>query len=216
MIMIKLLSLLFLLLFSVSVSGFSSEVVAQIKKEVITSRRIQIDIILEKFWESVDKNYREPSIQSQLFQQELDRYLVERAVFFESQSLNMVQALPKEIQTQKKSFLSHLKKSTPAFKEWEKLSPSDKELADLIQQKIAAQKMIEFKSRSSLVPVTNAEAFHYFKNNPKKFQDKEYVQVRDSLKVELAKEQAQQRLLDWYDILRKKYEVIKVVATGNP
>jgi hypothetical protein len=194
---------------------FSSEVVAQVGKEVVTSRRVQADILLEKFWKSSEKSYHVPQIHSDAFQEELDRFLIGRIVYLESKSLSHVQVEPSEIQKKKKSVLAAIKSSTAATNEWSKLKLSDEELTELVHQKLAAQKFVEFKSKSSLVPVTEAEAFNFYQNNKKKFEGKEYKQIKENIKKELAKEQAEQRLSDWYDILRKKYEVTKVVAVGS-
>jgi hypothetical protein len=217
--MIKKIILTSLIFFSASLSlaavDFSSEVVAQVGKEVVTSRKIQADSVLENFWKSSDSKYQPLRVHTSAFQEELDRFLIERVVYLESKSLSLVQVENSEVQKQKRSFLNAIKKSESASREWDKLKLSDEETTELVHQKLAAQKFVEFKSRSSLVPVTEAEAFNFYQNNKKKFPGKEYKQIKESIKKDLAREQAQQRLSDWYDILRKKYEVTKVVAVGN-
>jgi len=149
------------------------------------------------------------------FQEELDRFLVEKVVFLESRSFSFGQIEENEINNTKKSILARIKKNPVANKQWEALQLSSEEISDLIKQKIASQKFIQFKTKSSFVPVTDAEALTYYRNNKKKYEGKDYKQVKETIRKSLAKEQAQQRLADWYDILRKKYEVTKVISVGQ-
>lgn len=85
-----------------------------------------------------------------------------------------------------------------------------------MKQKISSQKFIEFKSKASYVPVTEAEAFNYYNNNKDKYDGKEYKSIKEGLKKSLAKLQAEQRLEAWYDILKKKYDVTKTISYIAP
>lgn len=197
-------------LVSFQANAVTSEVVAKIGKDIITSRKVFADVILEANW-TKSSNVKKVPLQSDEFNNDLNRYLMERVVYLESRSFSLISVTESEIQKNKKSILQRIKGSgSQAF--WSDLGMTDEEVVDLVKQKIASQKFIEFKSKASYVPVTEAEAFNYYQNNKSKFEGKEYKNIKENIKRSLAKTQAEQRLEDWYDILKKKYDVTKIIS----
>jgi hypothetical protein len=96
---------------------------------------------------------------------------------------------------------------------WAFLTLTDTELKERLREKLIAKKFVEFKNRSSFIPATDAEAFSYYLNNKSKFKDLTFENLKDKIKVEISKEQSEQRLNDWLDILKKKYEVTLISPT---
>lgn len=206
----KLLFFTFILSLSIQVFAITSEVVAKIGKDVVTSRKVTADLILEAHW-AKSSDVRVPPVQSSEFNNELNRFLMERVVYLESQSFSLISVTPAEIEKTRRNVLQRIKASKSAST-WNQLGLTNEEITELVKQKIASQKFIEFKSKASYVPVTEAEAFNYFQNNASQYEGKEYKNVKESIKRSLARIQAQQRLEDWYEILKKKYDVVKIVS----
>ena len=100
----------------------------------------------------------------------------------------------------------------PAQKPYfEKLGTEAKELHELILRKLRSKKFVQFKSRASVVPVTDAEALQYFQKNRVRFGNAPFAKFRDSIKSLLAQDQASRRIREWFEILQKKYHVRRVV-----
>ena len=76
-----------------------------------------------------------------------------------------------------------------------------------IQRKLRAKKFIRFKADSSVVPVTNTEAREYFDNNRLKFGDLPFENFKENIKAYLSRQQVEQRLRDWFEVLQNKYKV---------
>ena len=195
--------------------SFTSEVVAKIGKDVITSRKVIADTILEDQWINSSAGSKNNSTKSEEFNEDINRFLMERVVYLESKSFSLINVTESEVQKTKNTVLSRIKKSN-ASANWNELGITTEELNDLIKQKISSQKFIDFKSKASYVPVTEAEAFNYYNNNKEKYEGKEYKTIKEGIKKSLAKLQAEQRLEDWYDILKKKYDVTKTMSYVNP
>lgn len=211
----KILILLFAILTpNLTYSKSSSEVVAKIGKDVVTSRKVLADTILEENWIKASSG-KTLSVQSEEFNNELNRFLMERVVYLESKSFSLISVTESELLNTKKALLQKIKKSKVS-NSWDELGITAEELAEMVKQKVYSQKFIDFKSKASYVPVTEAEAFNYFQNNKSKYEGKEYKSIKESIKKSLAKLQAEQRLQDWYDILKKKYDVVKTISYVSP
>jgi hypothetical protein len=202
------------LFLSLQAFAFTSEVVAKIGKDVVTSRKVFADTIVENNWSKVGTT-KSLSTQSEDFTTELNRYLMERVVYIESRSFSLIKVTDKEVESTKKAILSRIKRSNAASL-WNSFALTSDEASELIRQKISSQKFIDFKSKASYVPVTEAEAFNYYQNNKSKYEGKEYKAIKENIKKSLARHQAEQRLEDWYDILKKKYDVTKTMSYVAP
>jgi hypothetical protein len=199
---------------SISQAKISSEVVAKVGKDIVTSRKVLADTILENNWVKTN-GQKSLSIQSEEFNNELNRFLMEKVVYLESKSFSLINVTDSEIDKAKRDVLLKIKKSSSATA-WNELGVTAEEVTDLVKQKVYSQKFIDFKSKASYVPVTEAEAFNYYQNNKSKYEGKEYKNIKENIKKSLAKLQAEQRLQDWYDILKKKYDVIKTISYVAP
>jgi hypothetical protein len=172
------------------------------------------DAIVENNW-TKSSPIKNPSIKGSDFSSELNSYLMERVVYLESRSFSLITVTDSEVESKKKAILSRIKKSSAASS-WNSLALTTEETRELIKQKIASQKFIHFKSKASYVAVTEAEAFNYYQNHKSHFEGKEYKTIKENLKKDLARQQAEQRLDDWYDILKKKYDVTKTISYVAP
>lgn len=201
--------------FATQAKTLTTEVVAKIGKDIVTSRKVVADTIVENHWAKPNGESVNSSVQSEEFNNDLNRYLMERVVYLESRSFSLINVTESEVEKTKKSLLAKIKASSSSSM-WNDLSLTSEELSDLVKQKLSSQKFIDFKSKASYVPVTEAEAFNYYNNNKSKYEGKEYKMIKEGIKKSLAKLQAEQRLEDWYDILKKKYDVTKTISYVAP
>lgn len=202
----------FVFLFSTFIQAQTvSEVVGSVDSAVITSRDVRADWIVEKtLFEPGGSNYLSTDVNSTAFNNELNRILMENVVHIESKLFKVVEVKDGQVKSSISNFKEKLSAHSALADDWKKLDITSTELYNLISRKLQAKSFIEFKAKASLIPVTEAEAFNYYKNNRKKFGTKPYKDFKDSIKNFLAKQQADQRLSEWFGVLKKKYQVRKV------
>ncbi len=178
-------------------------------KEVITTRSVHLDAVIESILYSKPqlKDVLKSRMDTKLIRSELDRVLVERIVFFESKSFNQVRLSNEETKTAMAKVKAAVAKNVDLKELWAFLTLSDSELQQVLTIKLTAKKFIEFKNKSSYIPATDAEAFSYYQNNKSKFKDMSFESLKTKIKEEISREQSEQRLNDWIDILKRKYEV---------
>lgn len=198
-----------------------SEVVATIKtesttgkKEVITSRQVRMDWIVETVLYSKSQTSKKEilnsDVKSKEFETELNRFLMETVVYIESKLFKVTESKEDEINSTMTKFKEKLNNHSELLSEWNTLSPTTSEIRSIIERKVQAKNFIEFKAKASLIPPTEAEVFNYYKNNRKKFGTKPYKDFKENIKNYLSKTQADQRLSEWFGVLKKKYQVRKV------
>lgn len=178
-------------------------------KEVVTTRAVHIDSVIESILYSKPalKDVLKSRLDSRVMRSELDRYLIEKIVFFESKSFTQVRLANDEIKNATVKIKNEISKNADLKELWAFLTMSDSELQSVVTHKLTAKKFIEFKNKSSFIPATDAEAFSYYQNNKSKFGDMSFESLKLKIKDEISKEQSDQRLNDWLDILKRKYEV---------
>ncbi len=91
--------------------------------------------------------------------------------------------------------------------EWDKLEPSQGEIRDVIDRKLAAQSLERLKGDASLVNVSDAEALQHFKKNRLRFGNLPFESFKDNIKAALVRTQTERRLTEWRAVLRRKYRV---------
>ena len=70
-----------------------------------------------------------------------------------------------------------------------------------------SEKFIQFKTDSSLVPVTDEEAKAYFEKNKGRFGNLPFERFKVNIKRFLIRRQVDSRLKDWFDVLQRKYKI---------
>lgn len=195
-----------------------TQVVGQAGDKVVTSREVRINYFAESslFPDEKSKSSLKLDVNDKNFNRELTHVLIEWIVYKEADIFNAA-SVPEEDITKSISVI----KSSAAVQEvkgyWESLDVTSQELRDLVKRKLVAKKFIQFKTRASVVPVTDAEALQYFQKNRIRFGNAPFVQFKDSIKSLLAQDQANTRIRDWFELLQKKYRVRKVaVSDPNP
>lgn len=185
-----------------------SQVVGQVADVVTTSRDVQINTFVEQaLFSDPSKPLRlELKLTDPQFDREVTRVLMEIVVAKEAKNFNSA-PVPEDDINKSMIVVRQLAAREPALQVWNRLAVSNGELRDVILQKLTAKKFIQFKSRASAVPVTDAEALQYFQKNRSRFGQAPFSQFKESIKAFLSQEQSSARIRDWFELLQRKYRV---------
>lgn len=190
--------------------------VAVVGGQVITSREVQIFGVLTKALASKvkpDNKIRDSWVVSyggEAFTRILSQFLVDQVVALEAETFSVSEVSEKDIQLAKEHILN-MTRSWPA---WKRLDVSDRELVTILQVHLRAQAFLKFKSESSGVLVSDSEAQEYYEKNRVKFGNLPFEKFKDSIKDVLAQEQLEEKLKDWFELLKRKYRV-RLLSANN-
>jgi hypothetical protein len=206
------------MLLSVLLFGFLNAAPAQVvstgvglvKGQVVTSRQVQIQNLLESalYDKSQKPQFKLLSLDSKAFNKATQEVLLESVIALEAHNFNVIQVTPEE-QHQAEARVARYLKNNPV---WKSLQVSSHELEAGLHQKIQAKKFIEFRATSSVLPVTDAEALRYYNENKMKFENLPFENLKENIKSYLSRTQVERRLKDWYDVLLSKYQVKNLIA----
>jgi hypothetical protein len=184
--------------------------VGLVRGQVVTSREVQIQNLLELvLYEKTPKaKLHLLGIDSKAFNKATQDTLLETVVALEAQNFNLIQVSAEEIRKAQNQALRVLR-DAPV---WKGLGVSNAELEGGLKRKLQAKKFIEFRSQSSVLPVTDAEAERYFNENRLKFGNLPFENFKDNIKGLLGRAQVEKRLKDWFDVLLSKYQVKNLIS----
>lgn len=206
--------LLFLTLtFGQAHGAISLKLVASMTDLVITDRDVHANYILDKalFGEGKDVQLRYGSSE---FYGALNRLVIEWMVYREAISFGVGEVSPEDLTAAENQVQSFLKKNEPASLKISQLDYSKKDLAQMIERKLKANRFIKYKNNSSVVAVTDEEAREYFSANRLRFGSSEFSELKGSIKSFLSKKNSEDRLRDWFDLLKKKHKVRNLYGQG--
>lgn len=205
---------LLLLLFFASHQSFAAKTVvtavAQVSDHVITSREVQISYILDKAMDT--KQAQEKTVnktqwildpKSESFQKHLAQVMLEMVVNYEAENFSIGDV----DSNQTKAFLNHIEGFTKDWKEWKSLDVKPVEVEQMVGRKLRSKNFLKFKGQSSGIVISDEEAKAYYDKNKSKFGNSPYPQFQASIKEFLSQNQSQEKLKDWFEILKRKYRV---------
>lgn len=187
-----------------------SEAVAQVSDHVITSREVVVSYVIDQALSenlskkaSVDRTQWLLKFPSEEFKKHLAQVVLESVVQLEAENFSVGQINLAEIQSQQK----HLQEMVGAWGPWLQLQVSKVELEQMTARKARAKNFLKFKMETSGVQISDEEAKAYFEKNRLKFGNLPFAQFKEGIKEVLSQEQLQEKLKDWFDILKRKYRV---------
>lgn len=139
---------------------------------------------------------------SRVFYDQVEKLILEYLVSEESKNFSTVRLSDEEFQQGVKRVPEALFRSSA----WKSVEPAQGEWKEILRRKLQAGKFIQFRAQSSVIPVSDVEAKRYFDENRMKFGNLPFEQFKENIKVFLRRSQVEQRLKDWYDVLRSKYK----------
>ena len=186
--------------------------VGQVGEQVITARQVWVSSFFEhwslarKSTDAKIKNPKpdwKPALKSEAFNQAASSLMLESMVAQEAENFSVAQVDGSKVKNEASDFL----KSMNGFSEWTQLEVSQKEMEKFLEKKLRAQNFLKFKTDSVGVVISDDEAKAYYDKNRVKFGNLPFSQFRDSIKEVLARQMLEERLKDWFEILKRKYRV---------
>ena len=140
---------------------------------------------------------------SEAFRQHLTQSMLELVVNLEAINFSVAEISLDEIKTKTHQINDLLKD----WSEWKSIEVTNVELEAIILRKLRAKSFLKFKMESSGVQIRDEEAKLYYDKNRVKFGNLPFDQFRSSIKEFLSKEQLEDKLKDWFELLKRKYKV---------
>ncbi len=196
-----------------------TEAVAQAGEHVVTSREVLISNILDqasmtplaKKGGVVDRRDWLLQPKTEAYSKHLAQILLEIVVQLEAENFAIGQVTPSEVQ----AFEKHVEDQVKGWSAWQELEVSPAEMQQMILRKLRSKNFLKFKMESSGVQISDEEAKAFYEKNRVKFGNMPFVQFKDGIKEVLAQNQLQEKLKDWFDILKRKYRVRYLGALGS-
>jgi hypothetical protein len=186
-----------------------SQAVGQVGSLVLTSREVQISYALEQasFIKPGAKNIDRKSwalpMGSELYKAHLNQLMIELLVKLEAETFSVAQISLAEVHREVAEAKSHLHD----WSEWKKWEVAEVEVEQIMIRRKMAKQFLKFKTESSGVVISEEEVKAYFDKNKAKFGSANYAQFKDTIREVLAQKQLEEKLKDWFEVLKRKYRV---------
>jgi hypothetical protein len=195
-----------------------TEAAAQAGAHVVTSREVIISYIMDeamstpiKKGASPDRKNWQIDVKSDAYAKHLAQILLEVVVQLEAENFSIGQVSPSEVST----FQKQIEEQVAGWEPWQRLEVSTVEMQQTLMRKLRAKNFLKFKMESSGVQISDDEARSFYEKNRVKFGNLPFAQFKDSIKEVLAQNQLQDKLKDWFDILKRKYRVRYLGASNS-
>ena len=186
--------------------------VGQVGDRVVTSREVTMSHFFER-WQLAAQS-KDPSAQTpkadwkinpgtDVFKQASSSFVLERMVALEAENFVVARVEDDVVKRTTKSFLSAVGSSP----DWKKLETNEGEVQKMVELKLRAQNFLKFKTESAGVVVTDEDTKAYYEKNRLKFGNMPYDQFKNSIREVLSTQILEERLKDWFEVLRRKYRV---------
>lgn len=179
-----------------------SMTVARVEDHVITSREVNIGLLMEQALYSIKPTYKLEPLDSKAFFSQVNEAIVEMALATEAKKFEAVKSDEKAFADAKKKVAQKLFSQSS----WKGLSPSEAEWERLLERKVLAKQFVKFRNESTVVPISDGEAKRYFEENRAKFGGLSFEAAKESVKAQTARSNMDRRLKDWYEVLKAKYK----------
>lgn len=181
--------------------------------EPVTARQILISSLIEDaLFRKKPEKLSLGQLEKPAYSRETSVILLEAAIWLESKGFPVANVSSAEIAAKKRELLKVLRSSS-VWNQWAALKVQEQELALALQRKLAAKKLIQFKVETASLPVTDQEAEDYYKKNRLKYDQLPFENFRDNIKTFLAQRQVEERLQEWFEVLKVKYRIQNHLAS---
>ncbi len=215
----QMIKMLFLLISLFSITGFAepkvNQALAQVGTLIVSKRDVQILYAMTQI--DLNKDNDDSKLKSKKPVKKINLYLPEAEMteFLTQAVLDSMVAqesdsfLSKEVPLEEKvnAFAGHYQ---PLFVQDSQVGPlkvESKEIHDLVLRKLKAQSFLKFKTESLVVLVSDEEIRQYFQKNRVKFGSAPLEAVKENIRQYLVTQQIQDKLKEWFEILKRKYKV---------
>lgn len=206
----------FILPFLFSLNAWSAtivtETVGQVSDYVVTSREVQIAMVIENVLfppqKSLVKGLYEIRPGHPDFRNAVTTVLLEVVVALEAENFNVATVSQDEI----KNAMAKVEKAVAGRAYWAALEVSPEEVQKMTSRKLIAKSFWKFKSSSMTGIVSDQEAQSYFEKNRAKFGAMSFETFKENIKTFLAQQQLEDRIRAWFEVIKRKYKVRNFVT----
>lgn len=188
-----------------------SKVVGKVGDYALTSREVVGGLVLEKALFPEMKREPVENVSSPDFVPQVTSALIEKVVSLEAENF----ALANISEEEKKEALNKAKKNLSNARTWVKLAFTETELQDFLLRKLRSKKFLKYKTEAASLTVSEFEIKDYFEKNRYKFGNLPLESFKDSIRQYLIQKQSEDRLREWFEVLRKKYQVRNFMAESG-
>lgn len=188
-----------------------SKVVGKVGDYALTSREVIGGVLLERALFPEGKGELVENVSSPEFVPQVTSALIEKVVSLEAENF----ALANISEGEKKESLNKAKKNLSTARSWNKLGFTEAELEDFLLRKLRSKKFLKYKTEAASLTVSEFEIKDYFEKNRYKFGNLPLESFKDSIRQYLIQKQSEDRLREWFEVLRKKYQVRNFMAESG-
>lgn len=204
-------TLSFLIFNSIAQANTITKIVGKVGDYYLTSREVIGGYWLEKALQPEQKIIPNENINSPEFIVQVTSALLEKVVSLEAENFSLANVTDEEF----KESLNKAKKNLANQKSWQKWSVTEAEIQDWLMRKLRSKKFLKYKTEASSLTVSEFEIKEYYEKNRLKFGSLPLESFRENIRQFLIQKQSEERLREWFDILRKKYQVRNFTAESN-
>lgn len=185
----------------------------RVGESFVTSREILANSLIEDklFRSGKGRKLQNKAITDRVFLQETTAVLLERAISLEAKDFPVAKVSLAELKEEQKKVAKELGNLSA----WKVLEISEAELKSILSAKLAAKKFLQFKVDSWSLPVGDMEAKAYYDKNKFKFENMPFEQFKSNIKSYLTKKQVDDRLREWFEVLKIKYSIRNHLAESR-
>ena len=207
-----------------------SQTVGSIGEEIISSRDVQIEAVLDKILFPVT-NVEKPEEKSKKtvnskpeknevfvihlkdknFQTELASTLLEYVLLKEADSFQVAKSTDEEV----KESVQKVEKFVSGSSYWNSLEVNREELNAAVKRKLTAKKYIKIKTDLMTALVSDQDALNYYERNRIKFGQLPFSSFRENIKTYLSQQQLEERIKTLFEVIKRKYHVRNYLAEGR-
>ncbi len=188
-----------------------SKVVGKVGDYALTSREVIGGLFLEKALFPEIKSELVENVSAPEFVPQVTSALIEKVVSLEAENFALANITDEE----KKEALNKTKKNLSNVRTWNKLAFTEAELQDFLLRKLRSKKFLKYKTEAASLTVSEFEIKDYFEKNRYKFGNLPLESFKDSIRQYLIQKQSEDRLREWFEVLRKKYQVRNFMAESG-
>jgi hypothetical protein len=174
-------------------------------REVIAVRYIEKELFPEQKLRTIE------DLNSSEFVMQITSALLEKVVAVEAESFSVAVVSEDEL----KEMVLKAKKHLAGLRSWQKLEISSVELQDFVFRKLRSKKFLKYKTDAASLTVTDFEVKEYFEKSRYKFGNLPLESFKDNIRQYLIQKQTEDRLREWFEVLRKKYQVRNFMAEAG-
>jgi hypothetical protein len=182
-----------------------SKVAGSVADTIVTSRDVKISHMVELAFKR--KGFDEVEESSGKFSNVVSEALLEWMLFMEAQAIKTEEVENAEKLKLEQDLNSLIRGANEAGNYWKKLEVTAEEKRNFIDRKLKSKKLLQFRTQSSYVTVSDKDALSYYQQNKAKFGNSNFEKLKVNIKNYLEQQNAEVRLKEWLTILQKKYNV---------